>query len=207
MNTLNLRMKRILSIGLAIVLALLVTACGNSASKEEENIRSLVDNTMNVFLHPTNEELSKYVDDSELSQLTELGLDPADFFQHAFKYLTYSIDKVTIDGDKALVAMTVSNVSLSDAMAAASEEFTAWTNTDEAVDVYQKDGQQGLYNKLFTMLYAQIDKLSETNLVTTQTTMYLQKQEDGSWDTTEGTDNNDFYSALYGGSDFADSLG
>lgn len=206
MNTMNLRMKRILSIGLAVVLALLVTACGSSASKEEENIRSLVDNTMNVFLHPTNEELSKYVDDSELSQLTDLGLDPAEFFQRAFKYLTYSIDKVSIDGDKAQVAMTVSNVSLSEAMAAASEEFTAWTETDEAVDVYQKEGQQGLYNKLFSILFAQIDKLSETNLVTTQTTMYLEKQEDGSWDTTE-TGNDDFYSALYGGSDFSESLG
>ena len=68
--------------------------------------------------------------------------------------------------------------------------------------LYQDEGQDGLYKKLFDLLYEQIDVLGDGGTKTTEATLYLAKQEDGSWDITNDADNSDFYAALYGGATF-----
>ena len=194
--------RRVLLAFAAAALAVSVCACGNSGPKEEDNIRSMIDATMAIFKNPTSENISEYIDDATAASLEAYNIDLSDFLTHAFKNLSYTIDEVTVDGDTAQAKMTVTNVNLDEAMDAALAEFDKWTDTDEAVQVYGDKGQDGLYQKLFDLLYEQIDKLGDGNTKTTEATLYLAKQEDGSWDITNDADNQEFYSALYGGASF-----
>ena len=201
MDTKPSLVKRVM-IGVAAA-ALAVSVCACSAGpKEEDNVRSMVDATMAIFKNPTSENISDYIDDETASALDAYGIDLSDFLAHAFKNLSYTVDEVTVDGDTAQVKMTITNVNLDEAMDTALEEFNKWTDTDDAVKVYNDEGQDGLYKKLFDTLYEQIDKLGDGGTKTTEATLYLAKQEDGSWDITNDADNQDFYAALYGGASF-----
>ena len=145
-------------------------------------------------------DLSEFLDDETASALSSYGVDMNEFLTAAFKHMSYTVNEVTVEEDTAQVAMTVTNVNLDTAMADALAEFDAWTDTDEAVAVYKESGEQGLYQKLFELLYAKMDEMADAT-TSADVTLYLQKQEDGSWDvTSEG--NEAFYSALYGGATF-----
>jgi len=201
MNRAFSTIKRLLACAFAVALVLCVCAC-SSGPKAEEVVRSTVDNTFAIFKNPSQEDITQYVDEDTASQLTQYGIDLEEFLSYAFKHLDYTINDVTVDGDKATVALTVKNVNLDTAMDDALEAFDAWTNTDEAIDVYSSEGEDGLYKKLFELLYTSIDELAASgNIVSTDTTLYLETQEDGSWDVTE-SGNEDFYSSLYGGASF-----
>ena len=193
-------LKRTLTGVLVLLLALCVCACGASGPKEEEQVQAVVDNTMAVFKNPSQNDLSEFLDDETASALSSYGVDMNEFLTAAVKHMSYTVNEVTVEEDTAQVAMTVTNVNLDTAMADALAEFDAWTDTDEAVAVYKESGEQGLYQKLFELLYAKMDEMADAT-TSADVTLYLQKQEDGSWDvTSEG--NEAFYSALYGGATF-----
>lgn len=201
MNRAFSTIKRLLACAFAVALVLCVSAC-SSGPKAEDVVRTTVDNTFAIFKNPTQEDITQYVDDDTASQLTQYGIDLQEFLSNAFKHLDYTINDVTVDGDKATVTLTVKNVNLDTAMDDALKAFDEWTNTDEAVTVYSDEGENGLYKKLFELLYTTIDEMAASgNITSTDTTLYLETQEDGSWDVTE-TGNEDFYSALYGGATF-----
>lgn len=189
-------MKKAAAAVIAVVLALMVVACGSSGVEAE--VRTTVDNTFAVFKNPTSENITSYIDDQTASSLTAYGVDVNQFLESVFKNLSYEIEDVKVDGDAATVKLSVSNVSLDDAMQLALGDFDTWTDTDEAAQTYTDGGESALYNKLFELLYTRIDGLAEQT-VTTECELALARKEDGTWDvTTEG--NEAFYAALYGGS-------
>lgn len=193
-------LKRTLTGVLVLLLVLCVCACGASGPKEEEQVQAVVENTMAVFKNPSQNDLSEFLDEETASALSSYGVDMNEFLTAAFKHMSYTVNEVTVEEDTAQVAMTVTNVNLDTAMADALAEFDTWTDTDEAVAVYKESGEQGLYQKLFELLYAKIDEMGDAT-TSTDVTLALQKQEDGSWDVTE-EGNEAFYSALYGGATF-----
>jgi len=193
-------LKRTLTGVLVLLLVLCVCACGASGPKEEEQVQAVVENTMAVFKNPSQNDLSEFLDEETASALGSYGVDMNEFLTAAFKHMSYTVNEVTVEEDTAQVAMTVTNVNLDTAMADALAEFDTWTDTDEAVAVYKESGEQGLYQKLFELLYAKIDEMGDAT-TSTDVTLALQKQEDGSWDVTE-EGNEAFYSALYGGATF-----
>lgn len=192
-------LKRVLSGVLVALLALCVCGC-TSAAKQEEQIRTVIDNTFAVFKNPAENDISSFLDEETAAEISSYGVDMNAFLTAAFKNLSYTVNEVSIDGDAAQVALTVSNVNLDTAMADAIVDFEAWTDTDEAVQVYKESAEEGLYRKLFELLYAKIDELA-TSPTATDVTLYLQKQEDDTWDVTD-EGNDAFYSALYGGATF-----
>jgi len=196
----KVHLKRTLTGVLVLLLALCVCACGASGPKEEEQVQAVVENTMAVFKNPSQNDLSEFLDEETASALSSYGVDMNEFLTAAFKHMSYTVNEVTVEEDTAQVAMTVTNVNLDTAMADALAEFDTWTDTDEAVAVYKESGEQGLYQKLFELLYAKIDEMGDAT-TSTDVTLALQKQEDGSWDVTE-EGNEAFYSALYGGATF-----
>ena len=189
-------LKRVLSGVLVALLALCVCGC-SSAAKQEEQIRTVIDNTFAVFKNPAENDISSFLSEETAAEISSYGVDMNAFLTAAFKNLSYTVNEVSIDGDAAQVALTVSNVNLDTAMADAIVDFEAWTDTDEAVQVYKESAEEGLYRKLFELLYAKIDELA-TSPTATDVTLYLQKQEDDTWDVTD-EGNDAFYSALYGG--------
>lgn len=192
-------LKRVLSGVLVALLALCVCGC-SSAAKQEEQIRTVIDNTFAVFKNPAENDISSFLSEETAAEISSYGVDMNAFLTAAFKNLSYTVNEVSIDGDAAQVALTVSNVNLDTAMADAIVDFEAWTDTDEAVQVYKESAEEGLYRKLFELLYAMIDELA-TSPTATDVTLYLQKQEDDTWDVTD-EGNDAFYSALYGGATF-----
>ena len=192
-------LKRVLSGVLVALLALCVCGC-SSAAKQEEQIRTVIDNTFAVFKNPAENDISSFLSEETAAEISSYGVDMNAFLTAAFKNLSYTVNEVSIDGDTAQVALTVSNVNLDTAMADAIVDFEAWTDTDEAVQVYKESAEEGLYRKLFELLYAKIDELA-TSPTATDVTLYLQKQEDDTWDVTD-EGNDAFYSALYGGATF-----
>lgn len=194
-------LKRVVLGVSAAVLAISVCAC-SSGPKPEEQVRSAVDATMAIFKDPSSTDITQYIDDATANSLSQYGIDLTDFLGHAFKHLSYTIDDIAVDGDTADVKMTITNVNLDTAMDNALAEFDKWTDTEDAANLYKEAGQDGLYQKLFDLLYEEIDKLGNGSTVTTEATLFLAKQDDGSWDITNDADNQAFYSALYGGASF-----
>ena len=200
MSKLSKFMKNALVALVACVLALGVSACG---SHEEEAIRQGVDEMMAVFQNPVENDASSFVDDETLSVLEDYGIDANEYLSHCFRNLTYEIGDVTVNGDTATVSMSVTNANLMDALNVAGEEFGAFAETDEATELYQSEGEEALFAKLFEYLYANLDA-EDVELTTTDVQLTLTKDEEGNW--TVDSDNPEFYSAIYGGADLTSAL-
>lgn len=184
-------------LGVLLVAALVFSMCGcDSKEKTEEAIRASVDATFAQVMPPTDEVVSQLLNEETLERLGVYGIDPKDFLTHALAHVSYTIDEVTLEEGQAQVAVTVNNVSFEDAKASALKSFDKWVDTDEALSAYKESEEAGLYAKLFSLIYEQIDASST---VATQVTLTAEKQEDGTWSTPSFADEA-LCKALFGGS-------
>ncbi len=197
----NQRGRSLLALLVALLLAVSLGAC-DFVSKDEKSVRETVDNTFAVFQDPEGNDISAFVDSKIVTQLSTNGLDVTQFLTSAFAHLTYEVKDVKVDGDTAEVQLTVSNVNLDDAMTAALKEFSDWYETEAALTVYRDSGEQGLYRKLFEMLYAKIDEMADSP-ASNDVTLHLKRNGDA-WEASDDENQNaEFYSALYGGATFS----
>lgn len=187
--------RRALALVCAVVIAGALAACGGSG--DEVLVREAATTLMETFKGAESGSIDDLVDDGTAEMLESYGLDKTEFFSHIFKNIDYEITGVTVDGDKAEVAMTVSNVSLEAALNSAAEKFNEFAATQEALELFSADGEQSLFTKLFEFFYEVIDS-GELSPVTTETVLHCTKV-DGVWDAPL-EENADFMSALYGGS-------
>ena len=192
--------KGMLAVLLALGISFSVSACGDNS---EEAIREGGDSMMAVFLNPVENDAASFVDDATLSQLEEYGIDANEYLSHCFKNLSYEITDVSVSGDSATVTMSITNANLMDALNGAGEDFGAFASTDEAVELYNTEGEEALFAKLFEYLYARLDA-EDVELTTNEVQLTLTRDEEGTW--TVNTDNPDFYSAIYGGADLTAAL-
>ena len=183
----------------ACVLAFAVTACGNN---EEEAVREAVDAQMASFLNVAESDLVSQLDEESIATLQEYGVDAVEYYTHCFKNFSYEITDVTVDGDTATVTLNVTNANLGEALNAAGEDFGVFAASDEATELYQSEGEEALFAKLFEYLYARLDA-EDVELVTTEAQLTLTKGEEG-W-TVDGFSDS-FISAVYGGTDISAEL-
>lgn len=179
----------------ACVLAVSLSACGDNG---EQEIRDAIDAMMAVFQNPVEHDAASHLDDATLARLEEYGVDGNEYLSHCFGNLSYEVTGVSVNGDVATVQMSVTNASLADALSAAGQDFDEYADTDEARALYQSDGENALFAKLFEFLYARLDA-EDVELRTSNVQITLVKDEEGVW--VVNTDNPDFYTALYGGSE------
>ena len=185
----------ILAVGVSFTLA----ACG-SQSSDEQLIKTELSKVLDAFKNPTEESLSPYMGDVDSSALEAYGIDIVEMMQHLFKHFDYSIDSVTVDGDKATAKLTVENI---DTQKVITEASAALTSDQEfmakAQEAYVSGGEKAMYKLIFDEMYAAID--AETDTVKGETEITLTKT-NGQWDVDEDS-MTDFISKVYGGLDMS----
>lgn len=161
----------------AVVLSIGLTGC---AKGEEEQIRTVISESMNMLKNPTEEELAPYIEESniDLSALDAYGIDFYEFLTYCFRNLEYSIDEIVIDGKEANAKLTITNVDLTAAAQAASEEITG--NIDSYTDILSSDNaQQELMDVFMNRFYGQLNRNTAT--VTSEAVLNFKKN-DGAWE-------------------------
>lgn len=187
-------MACVLSLGVAGGLS----ACGGNA---EQVIRDGIDSELSAFKNPTKENLSKYVDEdsSSISQIKSLGVDPYEFLGHVFDKFDYEIGDIKVDGDTATAVVTVKNVDVASALEETSDYFKSSDNAAELMEIYQSDGETGLYKKFFSQFYEFVDAKEDT--VSTDVTIHLTKK-DNTWSIDDDSIT-DLVKGAYGGADLS----
>lgn len=185
-----------LSVGLGFVLV----ACGSSAADDEQLINDELTKVLDAFKNPTKESLSPYITDSDLAQLDALGVDYVELFQHLFKHFDYTINDVKVDGDKAVVKLTVENADISKVMSDLENSMTTDTEfVNELMTAYSSGGEQAIYPIIFKKLYQAID--DSTDIVKSDAELKLTKT-NNQWDIDEDS-MNELVSKVYGGLDLS----
>ena len=186
----------------ALVLSVSVSACGNSG--DAVLVRDLVQATFESLAAPTKESLSQLPVTTTVQKITEYGIDPVTFLTYCFKNLTYEVEDVKVDGNKADVSLTVTNIPISTALDTAAKRYDSFESSADAQKLFEEKGESGLFAKLFEFLYESIDAGGITP-VTTEVVMHCEKGSDGNWKvSTSG--NQEFFSAIFGGADPAKLL-
>lgn len=161
----------------AMTLTIGLTGCAKS---DEEELRTVITESMSMLKNPTEEELSTYIDESkvDLTALDAYGIDFYEFLTYCFKKLDYSIDEIVIDGKSARATLTLTNVDLAAASKAAADEITS--SIGSYTDVLSSDNaQQQLMGIFINRFYGQLNRSTDT--VTTQAVLNFKKH-DGVWE-------------------------
>ena len=190
----------VVMLALAIGMGFALGACGGSASNDKDEITKGLSEVLDNFKNPTAESLSEYIDDASISQLESYGVDYVELFQHLFKHFDYTINDVQIDGDKAVVKLTVENADITKAMndtVAALENDSAFIS--EAASAYQSGGEKAVYSLVFAKVYEAID--ASTDIVKSDAELTCTKV-NGEW-TPDEDSMTELVSKIYGGMDMS----
>ena len=185
-----------LSVGLGFTLV----ACGSSAANDEQLIQDELAKVLDAFKNPTAESLAPYVGDTDLSMFDTYGIDYVELFQHLFKHFDYTIKDVKVDGDKAVVQLTVENADVSKVMADLESSMTTDSAFQtELLNAYTSGGESALYPIIFQKLYDALD--ASTDIVKSDAELKLTKT-NNQWDIDEDS-MNELVSKVYGGLDLS----
>lgn len=199
---------------LACACALAVGLCCGACASDESQAKDVVTALMEAYVVPVPDEEGKEPEDSAwpaedfgdaatMEVLEGYDVSADEWRRHCLKNLSYEVGDATVDGDAATVSVTVTNASLSSAVAAAGADFATYAQTQEAEDAYAQGGRAALFNYLVDRLYAHLD--ANEAPVTTTVEVMLAKGDDG-W-VADVAGNEAFFSALYGGSNVVAGLG
>lgn len=193
------KLKAIAFILCVLTMSIVLASCSLFAG-EEGAVHDAVDNAMKIFKNAENSDAVSFADQGVLDSLNVYGVDANEFLGYCFKHLEWEIGDINLSGDTGTVALSVTNVNLGTALERAGEQFEEFAATHEAQELFNAEGESALVKKLFSFLYELIDS-GELETTTADVTLEVFKNEDGTWDI--NPDNNEFYSALYGGADFS----
>lgn len=192
-------MRRLATVAVAAVVAVGMTAGLSACQNDQELIKSSTKDVLNAFKNPTEESLKPYMDEMDQSTLVEFdryGVDPYEFFGHAFKHFDYEIKDIQVDGDKATVKLSVTNASLQDAVNKATEEVKQEAQSDPTfVEKYQND-QKAYMQYYFGKVYDALDNATDTTTTDTELTF---TKKDGKWEVDDNSLDS-FVEGVYGGS-------
>ena len=156
-------------VGCALVLCMgfALSGCGTS---DEEMIRAGISKELDALKNPTSESLKEMFNkegsetEAVEAQFEALGLDFYEFCEHLFKNFDYTIDEISIDGDKATVDLTVQGVNLEQAIEQVTDEVA--TDIQSNPEAYQdmlssEDSVKEVYGLVFDKLYDHLDTDAE----------------------------------------------
>lgn len=213
-----MRNRRIVVVGIAVfvvaAVALGVAFALGAFRSDAERARDAVTALMESYVVPVPDEegnepddaawpAEDYGDATTMETLGTYGVDADEWRRHCLGNLSYEVGEATAEGDAASVDVTVTNASLAAAVEAAGSEFSSFSSTPEAEDVYAQGGKAALFENLVQRVYAHLD--ANESPVTTTVDVPCAKGEDGAWAPQVGG-NEAFFSALYGGSNVVAGL-
>ncbi len=207
-----MRNRRLVLVGIAaavvVAVALGVAFALGAFRSDAERARDSVTALMESYVVPVPDEegnepddaawpADDYGDAATMEALGTYGVDADEWHRHCLKNLSYEVGEAAVEGDTATVSVIVTNASLSAATEVAGAEFSTFSSTQEAEDVYAQGGKAALFDSLVQRVYAHLD--ANESPVTTTVDVPCAKGEDGTW-TPQVGGNEAFFSALYGGS-------
>lgn len=213
-----MRNRRLVLVGIAaaavVAVALGVAFALGAFRSDAERARDAVTALMESYVVPVPDEegnepddaawpAEDYGDAATMEKLGTYGVDADEWHRHCLKNLSYEVGEATVEGDAATVSVSVTNASLSAAAEAAGAEFSTFSSTQEAEDVYAQGGKAALFDNLVQRVYAHLD--ANESPVTTTVDVACAKGEDGAW-TPQVGGSEAFFSALYGGSNVVAGL-
>ena len=213
-----MRNRRLVLVGIAaaavVAVALGVAFALGAFRSDAERARDAVTALMESYVVPVPDEegnepddaawpAEDYGDAATMEALGTYGVDADEWHRHCLKNLSYEVGEATVEGDAATVSVSVTNASLSAAAEAAGAEFSTFSSTQEAEDVYAQGGKAALFENLVQRVYAHLD--ANESPVTTTVDVACAKGEDGAW-TPQVSGSEAFFSALYGGSNVVAGL-
>ena len=179
------------------------TACKSEADQVKDAASALLESYVVPVPNEDGEEpedpawpAADFGDAATMEVLEKYGVFADEWHRHCFKNFSYELGEASVDGESATVDVTVTNTSLSAALDAAGSDFTAFTETQESEDTYAQGGKAALFSHLVDLVYAHLD--ANESPVTTTISLALTKGDDGWAANVSG--NEEFFSALYGGS-------
>ena len=171
--------KRALALVVAALLAMgaAFTLAGCSGASDEQVIRDGITKELDAFKNPTKEGLAPYIgeaDEDQLAALEAYGIDIYEFIEHAFRGFDYEIGDITVDGDKAVANVKVTNIDVANV----TQDVMAKISTDKDISAkVQKLSEGGDQAKImeyvFSLIYEAMDAATDT--VTTDTAINLTK--------------------------------
>ncbi|WP_077598063.1 hypothetical protein [Olsenella urininfantis] len=199
----RLTVGKIARIAFAGALAL-VMGCGLAGcANDEQLIKESITSALDTFKAPTKEALMSYEQETGETfgkEFDKYGIDGYEFLEHCFARFDYEVGKVEVQGDKATVELTLTNVNFNDAIKAAQDELLSDDNAEQLAALYAEGGEKAIVQKYVETFYAKMDGITET--ASTPATMTLSKK-DGSWEVDDASLEG-VISAAYGGADFSD---
>lgn len=191
----------VVTLALAVGLGFSLAAC-SSSSNDKDLITKGITEMLDNFKNPTKESLSQYVagNEAQLAQLEAYGIDYVELFQHLFKHFDYTINDVQVNGDKAVVKMTVENINVSNVMNNTENSMSTDTAFQQEVQsAYLSGGEQAAMKLVFDKLYADMD--ASTDIVKSDVELTCTKK-NGQWEPDEASVN-ELVSKVYGGMDLS----
>ena len=213
-----MRNRRLVVVGIAVaVVAVVALGCAfalGAFRSDAERARDAVTALMESYVVPVPDEegaepedtawpADDYGDASTMGTLGTYGVDEDEWRRHCLGNLAYEVGEATAEGDAASVDVTITNASLAAAVEAAGSEFSSFSSTPEAEDVYAQGGKAALFDNLVQRVYAHLD--ANESPVTTTVSVPCARGEDGTW-VPQVSGNEAFFSALYGGSNVVSGL-
>ena len=213
-----MRNRRLVLVGIAaaavVAVALGVAFALGAFRSDAERARDAVTALMESYVVPVPDEegnepddaawpAEDYGDAATMETLGTYGVDADEWRRHCLGNLSYELGAATAEGDAASVDVTITNASLAAAVEAAGSEFSSFSSTQEAEDVYAQGGKAALFDNLVQRVYAHLD--ANESPVTTTVDVPCAKGEDGVW-APQVSGNEAFFSALYGGSNVVAGL-
>ena len=199
---------------LAVVVTLSLSACKSDTEKVTETVTQFMDG-YDALAHPKDEDDKKdddkpkddgvpdpqFGDDATIAKLDEFGVETGEYHQHLLMHFSYQSGDVSVadDGKTATATVSITNANLTDAINGAASDFEAWMLTDEMQTTLDSGGRAALVDKLFDFLYQRLNG-DDATTATTDATLSLTKGDDGKWSIDTPLPD-DFYLALYGGTD------
>lgn len=201
----RMRLRAVAAGLLTLVLVVGLAAC----TSDEDKAKKAVSGVLDGYVVPADDNQRKKPDDdawasanfgdeATMGVLQTYGVDPDEWHRHCFSHFSYEVGEAVVEDKSAAVSVTVTNASLAGAVEAAGTDFAAFAQTDEVQTVSQEGGRPALFSKLVQGVYDHLG--ADEDLVSTTVSLTCTKDDDGTW-TFDPAGDEEFFSALYGGSD------
>lgn len=201
------RLSSVLATTAALVLAVVATLCVSGCGQPADAvIREGLSRELDAFVSPTVDSLKQAIVDlggteeeaeattKSFADLKAHGIDPDEMLKHLFWGYAYEIGEISVDGDTATAAVTLTSADFPSVVSQFSTYFESDEGKAELQKVYSESGETAMYQAVYAKFYEYIEAAGTT---TTSLTLSLEKR-DGTWQVTDES-TNELIGALFVG--------
>ncbi|MCI1665927.1 MAG: DUF5105 domain-containing protein [Atopobiaceae bacterium] len=190
--------KRVVTCAMAVVMAFACMWVLAGCQDESKQIQAYVDGQLDDLKTTDATEINNVLGSTYVSQLEEYGVDPVEFYKAFYQHFSYTDNGVTVDGSKAQVKLTTTNIDLEQVATTWQQNEVTYLSSSEGIALYQSGGEDAIYKKMMSDL---LTVLEDPSVPTKSADVTINLVKNGN--TWELADENEVYSALFAGADLS----